>query len=233
MLYIQYFFYGIVVFDINIEAQIAASDVNGDGLVLTFMDLIYLYRVIIGDAPPFPDSCKVTSRETAVFVQDTVLKTISVEYPDSLAWAFLHFSDDVTLDLIESDMSLYPGGDTSGTLFLVYPFMGFKSYFGEGPLLGYSGDGLLGEAEAYNYLEPVPADVSIVAGYFCGDADASRIVDIDDVVYIIAFIFSGGPEPQPYLAGSVDCNEVVDIDDVVSLISFIFGGVPLPCFDCP
>jgi len=32
----------------------------------------------------------------------------------------------------------------------------------------------------------------------CGDADQSGQVDIDDVVYLIAYIFSGGPEPCPY-----------------------------------
>lgn len=30
---------------------------------------------------------------------------------------------------------------------------------------------------------------------FCGDADCSGGVDIDDVVYLIAYIFSGGPAP--------------------------------------
>lgn len=32
----------------------------------------------------------------------------------------------------------------------------------------------------------------------CGDADQSGAVDIDDVVYLLAYIFSGGPEPCPY-----------------------------------
>jgi uncharacterized protein (TIGR02145 family) len=37
--------------------------------------------------------------------------------------------------------------------------------------------------------------------YVCGDADASGGIDIDDVVYLIAYIFSGGPAPDP------DCCE--------------------------
>lgn len=233
LLYIQYFFYGIGVFDINVEAQIAASDVNADGLTLTFMDLIYLYRVIIGDVPPIPEPDKGTTKETATFVQDTIWNTISVEYSDSLGWAFLHFSDDVTLELVGGDMSLYPEEGTSGSASLVYPFTGEKTQFGEGVLLTYTGDGLLATVSAYSYLEPVPAEILITGSFLCGDADASGIVDIDDAVYIIAFIFTGGPEPQPYLAGSVDCNDAVDIDDVVHLIYFIFGGSPLPCFDCP
>ena len=62
--------------------------------------------------------------------------------------------------------------------------------------------------------------------FICGDANDSRFVDIDDVVYLINFIFTGGPPPTPYQVGSgdadVSCN--VDIDDVVYLITYIFTG---------
>jgi hypothetical protein len=65
--------------------------------------------------------------------------------------------------------------------------------------------------------------------YVCGDADASGGVDIDDVVYLIAFIFSGGPEPVPYDSGDANCSGGVDIDDVVWLIAYIFSGGNAPC----
>ncbi len=75
--------------------------------------------------------------------------------------------------------------------------------------------------------------------HFCGDADTSRGVDIDDVVYLIAYIFSGGPPPDPMEAGDVNCEAGVDIDDTVYLIAYIFSGGPEPCdpdddgiFDC-
>jgi hypothetical protein len=64
--------------------------------------------------------------------------------------------------------------------------------------------------------------------YITGDADGSGTVDIDDVVYLIAYIFSGGPPPIPYLAGDADCSGTVDIDDVVYLINYIFSGGPPP-----
>jgi hypothetical protein len=65
--------------------------------------------------------------------------------------------------------------------------------------------------------------------YFCGDADGSRDIDIDDVVYVITYIFSGGPPPDPLEAGDADCSGEVDIDDVVYLIAYIFSGGPPPC----
>ncbi len=62
-----------------------------------------------------------------------------------------------------------------------------------------------------------------------GDCDGNCIISISDVVYIIQYIFAGGPEPIPYEAGDVDCNGIVNISDAVVLINFIFAGGPPPC----
>ncbi len=48
----NYFLYGLKAFTVNVAGQTAASDVNADGMVLTVADLVYLVRVITGDAPP-------------------------------------------------------------------------------------------------------------------------------------------------------------------------------------
>jgi hypothetical protein len=79
----------------------------------------------------------------------------------------------------------------------------------------------------YGEVEDYTVDVHVA--WICGDADASGEVDIDDVVYLIAYIFSGGPEPVPYESGDADCSGDVDIDDVVWLISYIFSGGNEPC----
>jgi len=69
--------------------------------------------------------------------------------------------------------------------------------------------------------------------YICGDANASETVDIDDVVYLVSYIFSGGPAPIPLESGDTNCSENVDIDDVVYLIDYIFVGGDPPCAACP
>jgi hypothetical protein len=74
-----------------------------------------------------------------------------------------------------------------------------------------------------------------VSGISCtaGDADGSGNVDIDDVVYLIAYIFSSGPEPIPGICcGDADGSSNVDIDDVVYLIAYIFSGGPPPIASC-
>jgi len=56
ILYSNYFMYGLSVFTIDINAQIAASEINGDGLPLTVADFIYMLRVIDGTYVSPPDS---------------------------------------------------------------------------------------------------------------------------------------------------------------------------------
>jgi hypothetical protein len=75
----------------------------------------------------------------------------------------------------------------------------------------------------------------VITGHPCdvmiGDADNSGSWDIDDVVYLVAYIFMGGPSPTPYAIASGDatCDCRVDIDDVVRLINYIFSGGQPPC----
>ncbi len=69
--------------------------------------------------------------------------------------------------------------------------------------------------------------------YVCGDADNNDIVTISDAVYLISYIFGGGPAPDPLDAGDVDCNTIVTISDAVYLINYIFGGGAVPCAACP
>ena len=63
----------------------------------------------------------------------------------------------------------------------------------------------------------------------CGDVDASGGIDIDDIVYLIAYVFQGGPEPIPLESGEVNCSGGTDIDDIVYLIAYVFQGGDAPC----
>jgi hypothetical protein len=76
-----------------------------------------------------------------------------------------------------------------------------------------------------------------VQEFVCGDVNASGAVDIDDVVFILQYMFLGGPAPQPLVSADVhryDCpNVTVDIDDVTHLIMWIFADGPPPDCTCP
>ncbi len=65
--------------------------------------------------------------------------------------------------------------------------------------------------------------------FLSGDADNSGVITISDAVYLINYIFSGGPAPCPLLNGDADCSGAVTISDAVYLINYIFAGGPAPC----
>jgi len=58
--------------------------------------------------------------------------------------------------------------------------------------------------------------------------------DIADLVYLVSFMFEGGPEPPCFEAADTngDGNPVLDITDLLALVEYMFlGGDPLP--ECP
>ena len=62
-----------------------------------------------------------------------------------------------------------------------------------------------------------------------GDVDGSGRLNITDIVFLINYLFAGGPNPDPILAGDADCSGRINIGDAVYLVNYIFGDGPLPC----
>ncbi|MGB5105672.1 MAG: M12 family metallo-peptidase [Candidatus Zixiibacteriota bacterium] len=69
--------------------------------------------------------------------------------------------------------------------------------------------------------------------YVCGDADGNGIITVSDAVFLINFIFAGGPAPSPAIAADADCNGLITISDAVYLVNYIFAGGASPCASCP
>lgn len=65
-----------------------------------------------------------------------------------------------------------------------------------------------------------------------GDADSSGDVDIDDPVFLLAYIFSGGPSPAMVCCSDADGNGGIDVDDVVYLLDHCFSSGPNPTGSC-
>lgn len=62
-----------------------------------------------------------------------------------------------------------------------------------------------------------------------GDCNHDGNLNVADAVYLINFIFSGGPEPIPVEAGDANCSGAVTISDAVYIIQFLFNDGPAPC----
>ena len=70
---------------------------------------------------------------------------------------------------------------------------------------------------------------AMITTYSHGDANGDKKVTISDVVYIVNYLFKGGPAPVPFLSGDANCDGNVNITDVIYLINYLFKGGPGPC----
>jgi len=88
--------------------------------------------------------------------------------------------------------------------------------------------------------DPVKADTMMVSieildpGFVdaCGNTDGNNGIDIDDVVFLLQYLYMGGPAPDPLEYGNVNCYGLIDIDDVLYLLNYLFAGGPYPCAFC-
>jgi len=66
--------------------------------------------------------------------------------------------------------------------------------------------------------------------FIAGDANGDRQVNVGDAVYIITYVFKGGPAPNPQAAGDANCDGNVNVGDAVYIVTFVFKGGPEPCY---
>jgi hypothetical protein len=74
----------------------------------------------------------------------------------------------------------------------------------------------------------------VVVIYLCGNVngDSATTIDIADLVYLIDYMFQGGPPPPVMAAADVDgIEEIINISDLMYLIEYMFLGGPPPV--CP
>ena len=114
VLFTNYFIYGIGVFNINTAAQIAATDVNADGLTLSVADLVYLIRIVLGDAQAFPKPVPVE----AIYVNVKGILEVDIE----VGAAALQLQGDVQPTLLAVNMDMEYAFDAANnvTRVLVY-----------------------------------------------------------------------------------------------------------------
>lgn len=77
-----------------------------------------------------------------------------------------------------------------------------------------------------------PADITIGCCALRGDIVASGEVNIEDLVFLVSYMFSQGPEPECPEAADINGNAAgPDIEDLVYLVSYMFtqGPAPVPC----
>jgi hypothetical protein len=130
VLFSNYFIYGISVFDVNPAGQTAATDVNADGLTLTVADLVYLIRVIVGDALAYPKEItnEVLSKNASyIHAKDGMM---SITSGTEISAAYMVVEGNVTPQLLVDNMDMKYAYDGANTRVLVYSMEG-HSFSGE------------------------------------------------------------------------------------------------------
>ncbi len=75
------------------------------------------------------------------------------------------------------------------------------------------------------------AQFTLHIAFLCGDINNDHTINVADAVYVISYVFRGGPPPLPPEAGDVNSDTQINIADAVYLISYVFRGGPPPV--CP
>jgi hypothetical protein len=66
--------------------------------------------------------------------------------------------------------------------------------------------------------------------FFYGDANRDGLVNLGDAIYILNYLFKGGPAPVPLEAGNANCTGGVDLGDSIYILNYLFkGGDPPGC----
>ncbi|MEZ5360563.1 MAG: dockerin type I repeat-containing protein [Candidatus Zixiibacteriota bacterium] len=148
--------------------------------------------------------------------------TATIVFSDVGAFASDVYYDDITIidyPAIIDTVTLAPGES-----------VGFDIYSPDNSIkhiYGYFGINYAGSDEENAEWFDAPMIV-----YLCGDANGDTSMNIGDAVYLINYIFKGGPAPDPECVGDANGDGSTNIGDAVYLIQYIFSGGPSPVDDC-
>ncbi len=79
--------------------------------------------------------------------------------------------------------------------------------------------------DRFNQEIPVTAeDAWIRVCQFVGDVNADNRILIDDLTYLVAWLWKDGPDPIPLAAGDLDCSGDLNVADITTLVAYLFLG---------
>jgi hypothetical protein len=171
VVFTNYFIEGLGAFTINVDGQTAATDINADGRPLSVADLVYLIRIIVGDALPYAGNiAKLTPTDliNVGFNGDLVTLTGT-----DVGAALFVFDGEITPTLTDAanHMTIRHGYMNGQTRVLVYNMDG--SVLSAGDVLNIEGETNLISVEAADQLgtpldvamKVIPTDYALMQNY--------------------------------------------------------------------
>jgi hypothetical protein len=177
VLFSNYFIYGPGVFVINLAGQVAATDVNDDGKVLTVGDLVYLIRIITGDAFPFSKLAPYANSVDVNVINSSNGIAINTNSSSDIGAALFVFdvTDEVAPVLVADNMDMISSCIDDELRVLVFNIGTNYIPAGKNEILTVNADAVLTQAEVidYNgadlsvnaYIKALPKDYAVSQNY--------------------------------------------------------------------
>jgi hypothetical protein len=100
---------------------------------------------------------------------------------------------------------------------------------GEYPVPGAALNTAVAGDYVYVVNEAGPIILSLGPEFQRGDVNADGDINTADVIFLVSYLFRGGPWPDPDLqAGDANCDGIITLVDVIHLVNYVFRSGPLP-----
>jgi len=171
-----------------------------------------------------------------LIVTDPVLDSIGVNF-NTIPGAFYDTTQDLNNDGDKDDRVVIPNPIMGEYMVRVVPEPGGSGNY----TLAVKLDGNEDRVMVANATCPGPGQVDTVVytipQYLHGDANRDGKKSVSDVVFLINYLFKGGPAPDPVDLGDVNfCQQNPPVQpvqptvaDVVSMVNYLFKGGKAPC----
>ena len=74
--------------------------------------------------------------------------------------------------------------------------------------------------------------VTATTQVLCGDMNNDETVNIADLTFLLSYLFSNGPSPNPLCIGDVNADSNVNIADLTYLVAYLYNEGPAPSENC-
>jgi hypothetical protein len=120
--------------------------------------------------------------------------------------------------------------DSDGNVFFVERYDGPGSSEDVSRAIAVDGSGNI-YITGYSYGNGTERDYATIkySQFLRGDANADGKVSVSDIVYLVNYLFKGGPSPAPIQRGDANCDSRVSVSDVVYIVNYLFKGGKPPC----